>query len=143
MTLPLTAQVAKLNITEAAKCSDFLCALPASYDNFRSEWRTVSRFAIIEDDKTFDILSHLFNTLGLQLQRQKVKEQPSVMLAGRQGKQKGKRECWSCGGKGHLSTRPKPKIGDGHSHRPAKDRVRAKPVAKDEPRWNMDDIILV
>jgi hypothetical protein len=53
-TLLMTAQVAKLSLSEAAKCSDFLRALPASFDNLRSEWRTVSRFASAEDDRSFD-----------------------------------------------------------------------------------------
>ncbi|KAI5453545.1 hypothetical protein NCC49_005371, partial [Naganishia albida] len=124
-TLLLTAQVAKLNISEAAKCSDFLRALPASYDNLRSEWRTVSRFAKAEDDKTYDVLSQLFNTHVIQLQRQTEKEQPAVMFIGRQGNQEGDR----------------PKIGDGRSHRPARDRGKAKPVAKDKSGSNMDDIM--
>lgn len=66
-TLLLTAQVAKLEISEAAKCSDFLRALPAAYDNFRLEWRTQTKFAKADEDKTFDALPQLFNTHVLQL----------------------------------------------------------------------------
>lgn len=44
-TLLMTAQVASLKLTEAAKCSDFLRALPDSYDSLRSEWRTNVKFA--------------------------------------------------------------------------------------------------
>lgn len=112
------------------------------YDNLRSEWRTQAKFASAEEDKNFDALSQLFNTHVLQLQRQKEKEQPTVMFAGRQGRQDEGRECWNCGGKGHLSTRcPKSKIGDGRSHRPAMDRSKAKPVAKIESESNMDDVM--
>ncbi|KAJ9107111.1 hypothetical protein QFC20_003836 [Naganishia adeliensis] len=66
-TLLLTAQVAKLEISEAAKCSDFLRALPTAYDNLRLEWRTQTKFAKADEDKTFDALPQLFNTHVLQL----------------------------------------------------------------------------
>jgi hypothetical protein len=141
-TLLLTAQVAKLKISEAVKCSDFLRALPASSDNLRSEWRTQAKFASAEEDKNFDALSQIFNTHVLQLQRQKEKEQPTVIFAGRQRRQDERRECWNCGGKGHFSTRcPKSKIGDGRSHRPAMDRSKAKPTAKIESDSKMDDVM--
>ena len=91
-TLLLTAQVAKLKISEAVKCSDFLRALPASSDNLRSEWRTQAKFASAEEDKNFDALSQVFNTHVLQLQRQKEKEQPTVIFAGRQRRQDERRE---------------------------------------------------
>jgi hypothetical protein len=141
-TLLMTAKVAKLDLFEGAKCSDFLRALPASYDNLRSEWRTISRFAKAEDEKNYEALSTLFNTHVLQLQRQKDKEQPAAMFAGRQGKQEDARECGNCGGWGHLRSRcTRPKIGGGRNHRPAVDRRKAKSVAKDESGSNMDDMM--
>ncbi|KAJ9093744.1 hypothetical protein QFC21_006341 [Naganishia friedmannii] len=113
----MTAQVAGLDVTEAAKCSDFFRAWPASFDNLRSEWRTQCKFAKAEEDKNFDALSQLFNTRVLQSTRYKAQDRPAVKFAGRQGRQHDSRECWNCDGKGHFSTRcPKPKIGDGRKH---------------------------
>jgi hypothetical protein len=127
----MTAQVSGLDITEAAKCSDFLRALPASFDNLRSEWRKQCKSAKAEEDKTFDSLSTLFNSHVLPFKRCKQQEHGSVMFAGRQGRQDDARDCWNCGAKGHFSTRcPKPKKGDGRKHRPATDRFTAKAEAK-------------
>ncbi|GHJ83601.1 hypothetical protein NliqN6_0003 [Naganishia liquefaciens] len=63
VTLLMTAKVAKLEVSEAAKCSDFLRALPSSYDILRSEWRTQCKFATAEEDKTFDALLESLNAM--------------------------------------------------------------------------------
>ena len=64
------------------------------------------------------------------------------MFAGRQGKQDDSRECWNCGGKGHLSTKcPKPKIGDGRRHKPPMDRSKPKIAAKLEKDSEIDDVL--
>lgn len=121
----MTAQVASLELTEAAKWSGSLRALPDSYHLIRSEWLTNVKFAKDEADKTFDALSQLFNVHTLQISRKKEAVTPAVMFAGRQGKRDDTKVCWNCGKTGHLSTKcAKPKIGDSRSH-PPKTRTSA------------------
>ena len=142
-TLLMTASVAKLELSDAAKCSDYLRALPDSFDNLRSECRTQVNFARNSDDKSFDAMSQLFNTHVLQMNRQKDRERGAVMFAGRLVKPD-EETCWNCGGKGHLSTRcPKPKEGDGQGYKPAMSRGKAKPAAKAETESTMEDVMAI
>lgn len=139
----MTASVAKLELSHAAKCSDFLRALPDTFDSLRSEWRTQVKFARSSDDKSFDALSQLFNTHVLQMNRQKDRERGAVMFAGRSVKPDEK-TCWNCVGKGHLSTKcPKPKEGDGQSYKPAMGHGKVKPAAKAETGSTMDDVMAI
>lgn len=51
-----------------------------------------AKFGSAIEDKNFDVLSQLLNTLVLQLKQQEEKEQTTVMFAGRQERQDEGRE---------------------------------------------------